>query len=197
MDKFNNKYRIPPARAQWWDYGWDASYFITICTRMRRHFFGKVIDHQMVLSDLGKIADDCWRKITDHARNVELGPYVVMPNHVHGIVNLVGNATAFKFVPLPESGSNAAIDNGEFPKTIGQIRFRNPGKNTISTIIGGYKSAVSKDAAKEGVDFGWQSRFHDHIIRDAEECPRIADYILNNPARWKGDKFYSDPDDPE
>lgn len=190
MDKYKNKYRIPSARAQWWDYGWDGSYFITICTRLRRHFFGKVIDDKMVLSDLGKIAYECWREITDHASNIELGSYVVMPNHVHGILNLHTNNMPFKSVPPQLLDAEAMEQGGEFPKTIGQLRFRNPGKNTVSSIIGGYKSAVSKQAAKEGFDFGWQSRFHDHIIRNAEEYQRISDYIVNNPARWNKDKFY-------
>jgi REP element-mobilizing transposase RayT len=192
MDKFRNKYRIPSARAQWWDYGWDGSYFITICTRKRRHQFGEIIDDRMIFSDVGKIADECWRKITDHSVNVELGAHVVMPNHVHGILNLHNNATPFKSVPL-ESVDAAAIEQAaEFPETIGHMRLRKPGKNTVSTMIGGFKSAVSKEAAKVGLHFGWQSRFYDHIIRDAEEYQRITDYILNNPATWKKDKFYGE-----
>ncbi len=195
MDKYRNKYRIPPARAQWWDYGWDASYFITICTRPRWHFFGSIVDDKMVLSDIGKIADDCWHEICDHAKNVQLGPHVVMPNHVHGILNLINNAAPFTFVPPELANHEATGQGGEFPKTIGQMRFQNPGKNTLSTIIGSYKSAVSNQARKTETDFRWQSRFHDHIIRDAAEYQRIANYIRNNPSRWKGDKFYSHPND--
>ena len=196
MDRYRNKYRIPPARAQWWDYGWDASYFITICTRRRWHFFGKIVDDAMVLSDIGKIADDCWREITGHAKNVGLGPYVVMPNHVHDILNLINNAAPFKSVPPEQDDHEASAQAGEFPKTIGRMRFQNPGRNTISTIIGGYKSAVSNKARKTEPRFGWHSRFHDHIIRDADEYQRIANYIQNNPSRWNKDKFYSHPDAP-
>ena len=71
------------------------------------------------------------------------------------------------------------------------MRFQNPGKNTISTIIGGYKSAVSAKAHCLQADFKWQSRFHDHIIRNEDEYQRIAEYILDNPANWNEDKFYS------
>jgi hypothetical protein len=91
---------------------------------------------------------------------------------------------------MPDSGSDHEKDQVALTKTIGQMRFRNPGKNTVSSIIGGYKSAVSNQIAKTGIDFGWQSRFHDHIIRDAEEYERIGNYIRNNPAAWKEDKFY-------
>jgi REP element-mobilizing transposase RayT len=193
MDKFRNKYRIPSARAQWWDYGWDGSYFITICTWKRRHLFGKIIDDQMIFSDLGKIADECWQKITEHAANVELGAHVVMPNHVHGILNLHNHTVPFKCVPPEFNDAEAIGQAGEFAQSIGQMRLRKPGKNTVSTIIGGYKSAVSKEAGKAGLQCSWQSRFHDHIIRDAEEHQRITDYILNNPATWKKDKFYGEP----
>jgi REP element-mobilizing transposase RayT len=69
-------------------------------------------------------------------------------------------------------------------------RFQNPGKNTISSIVGSYKSAVTKHARRLGFDFGWQTRFHDHIIRDDAEYQRINDYIESNPANWAKDKFY-------
>ncbi|MEX2231999.1 MAG: hypothetical protein WD824_07565, partial [Cyclobacteriaceae bacterium] len=178
MDKYKNKYRIPSARAQWWDYGWDAAYFVTICTRCRECFFGDIHDDQMVLSTAGKIADSCWLEIIDHAKNVELGPYVVMPNHVHGILILTGNQAPFKFVPIerfvPFVETRHALslptdqDPDQPPKTIGQLRFQNPGKNTISAIIGGYKSEVSGKTHPLQSDFGWQTCFHDHIIRDEE-----------------------------
>lgn len=193
MDKFKGKYRIPPTRATWWDYGWDGSYFITINTKDREHFFGAVVNDKMELSEAGKIADTHWRNLPLHAKNIELGPHVVMPNHVHGILNLKGNARPFHFVPFidPFVETREALS---LQKTIGQMRFRNPGKNTISTIIGGYKSVVSKYAHLAGFDFEWQSRFHDHLIRSKEEYERISEYIINNPARWKQDKFYSPPD---
>jgi putative transposase len=149
----------------------------------------------MIFSELGKIADKCWRKITNHSTNVELGAHVVMPNHVHGILNLQNHTAPFKSVP-PELVDEEAVEQAaEFPETIGHMRLRKPGKNTVSTIIGGYKAAVSKEAAKAGLHFGWQSRFHDHIIRNAEQYHRITDYILNNPVLWEKDKFYGDPKD--
>ncbi len=75
-------------------------------------------------------------------------------------------------------------------KTIGQQRFQNQGKNTLSSIVGSYKSAITKHANRLGFNFAWQSRFHDHIIRDQESYERIRKYIINNPANWDKDKFY-------
>lgn len=183
--KFQNKYRIPSARAPWWDYGQDAAYFVTMCTKDRKHFFGDVVNGIMKLSHVGIIADLLWNEIKNHADNIELDEYVVMPNHVHGIVILNGNrvgtggrdnaCVVSTAVPVPESPA--------------QSRFQNQGKNTLSSIIGSYKSAVSRHAHRLGFEFEWQSRFHDHIIRNEEEYHRIANYISLNPKKWNEDKF--------
>lgn len=69
-------------------------------------------------------------------------------------------------------------------------RFRNQGKNTISSMVGSYKSAVTKKCNENNFPFGWQSRFHDHIIPDNDEFNRIRNYIANNPANWEQDKFF-------
>ncbi len=76
-------------------------------------------------------------------------------------------------------------------QTIGQKRFQNQGKNTISSIIGSYKSAVTKHARRLGYEFAWQSRFYDHIIRDNNSFAKISEYIIDNPKNWKGDQFYN------
>jgi len=76
------------------------------------------------------------------------------------------------------------------PKTPGQKRFQNQGKNTISSIIGGYKSAVSRHAHRLGFEFQWQDRFWDHVIRDNAESERIQNYIINNPSKWHEDNFF-------
>ena len=86
MDKFQNKYRIPSARAPFWDYGWNASYFVTICTHNHIFYFGDIGEEEMVLSDVGEIALQCWLEIPEHFPFVKLDTFVIMPNHVHGIV---------------------------------------------------------------------------------------------------------------
>jgi REP element-mobilizing transposase RayT len=85
-DKLINKYRIASARLKDWDYGSNAAYFITICTAKREHFFGGIIDGEMILNDIGQIADECWLAIPDHFPFVNLGNHVIMTNHVHGII---------------------------------------------------------------------------------------------------------------
>src|SRR5690625_1137102 len=86
MNTFKNKYRIASARAPFWDYGWNAAYFVTICTQNRECWFGEISDGVMDLSPTGHIANSCWYGISDHFPLVELGVHIIMPNHVHGIV---------------------------------------------------------------------------------------------------------------
>ncbi len=204
MDLYQNKYRIPSARAQWWNYGWNAAYFITICTANRECLLGNVSDGKMQLSRAGVIADICWHEIKNHAHNIELGEFVIMPNHIHGILILNADddsAENTAVVPAAvETGHALSLHNHppqnpparqiQPQKTIGQERFQNIGKNTISSIVGSYKSAVTKHANRLGIETGWQPRFHDHIIQNPQEYERITDYILNNPAKWEEDKFY-------
>ncbi|MDT0685077.1 transposase [Autumnicola psychrophila] len=85
-DKFRNKYRIPSARLQTWDYSWNAAYFVTICTHNRQNFFGKISDAKMQLSEIGTISHQFWNEIPNHFPFIQLGEFIAMPNHIHGII---------------------------------------------------------------------------------------------------------------
>lgn len=187
--KFQNRYRIASARAPWWDYGQDAAYFVTICTGDRKHFFGDVVNGDMKLSHVGIIADILWHEIKNHAKNIELGEYVVMPNHVHGILVLNGNAVSIETTHAVSIETTHALSLQSINQTPAQSRFKNQGKNTLSSIIGSYKSAVTRHSHRLGYEFEWQPRFHDHIIRNEEEYQRISAYIKANPSKWNEDKF--------
>ena len=207
MVKYQNKYRSESARATWWNYGWAGAYFITICTKNRNHYFGEIVSekfNKMNLSNCGVLADIFWHEIKNHAKNVELGAFVVMPNHIHGILILTtdsdsdsvvvgtGHALSLHALSLPPPPTTNEFENAnQNPnKSIAQNRFQNQGKNTVSSIVGSYKSAVTKHANRLGFGFGWQTRFHDHIIRNDAEYQRINDYIESNIANWKNDKFF-------
>jgi REP element-mobilizing transposase RayT len=200
-DKFQNKYRIPSARLQNWDYASEGAYFITICTKDRIHFFGEIVNGKMNLSQVGVIADLMWYEIKNHAKNIELGEFVIMPNHIHGILILNGmddvtNVTTDVVTDVVEKRHAFSLPvtipaTTPEPKTIGQQRFQNQGKNSISSIIGSYKSAVTKHTNRLEFKFAWQTSFYDHIIRDAQSFENIQNYIANNPANWGKDKFCS------
>jgi len=189
MKKYQNKYRISSARAQWWDYGWNGAYFITICTAERKHFFGEVINGKMMLSHVGVIVDILWHEIPHRLPFVELGDFVVMPNHVHGILILnkpdiveTLHATSLRR-DHPETLHATSLPKNERMAEI------SPDPGSVSTIIRSYKSAVTKHANRLGLEHGWQPRFHDRIIRDDAAYQRISDYIVANPENWDKDQF--------
>jgi len=187
-DKFRNKYRIPSARAQWWDYGWNGAYFITICTAHRKHFFGEIVDGKMNLSPVGVMADIFWHEIRSHTQFVELGDFVVMPNHIHGIL-ILDKPEIVPGTDTVETLHATSLQATSPPKNE-QMAKISPKADSVSVILRSYKSAVTKHANRLGFENGWQTRFHDHIIRDDAEYQRIADYIANNPGNWRDDKFY-------
>jgi REP element-mobilizing transposase RayT len=222
-DKFQNTYRIASARLPGWDYGWNAPYFVTICTKDRECFFGEIVNGEMNLSKTGVIADLMWYEIKNHAKGVELGEFIVMPNHVHGIITLNGDSGvqndhpdstvetthALSLPQIDQPGPNdirgdshpvettpaLSLQSKQSPivesqKTPAQQRFQNQGKNTLSSIVGGYKAAVTKHANRLKLDFAWQPRFYDHIIRDEQSFRTISNNILNNPQSWAQDKFF-------
>lgn len=193
MDKFQNKYRIASARLQNWDYGSNGSYFITICTQNREHFFGDIADGIMHLNEIGRLAEKFWLEIPDHFPFIELGNFVVMPNHTHGI--LIINKGVKKDIM-----DTRLIAYPQYHSTENQNPTKQPGgfagnKNpmfheNISRIIRWYKGRCSFEIRKIHADFAWQSLFHDHIIRDAQSFERIQTYIENNPKNWGKDKFH-------
>jgi REP element-mobilizing transposase RayT len=209
MDKFLDRFRIGSTRLQKWDYRWKGAYFITILCKNREHYFGEILNGKMKLSGIGIIADILWYEIKNHAKNVDLGAFVIMPNHIHGILilnewidNIGGDETialtrdveTTHALSLPPQPLQTEQKTPEIPpeqaKTIGQKRFQKQGKNSVSSIIGSYKSAVSKHAHRLGFDFDWQERFYDNIIRDEDSFHNISKYIFNNTANWKDDRFY-------
>lgn len=193
-EKFQNKYRIPSARMQNWDYGSNARYFITICTAHRDCFFGEIVEtqnltspYQMQLSEIGKIANQCWNEIPIHFPFVELGNFIVMPNHVHGIIiinkplNDIGDAIGDAIVETQNFASLSIPDNHN--------KF-GPQSQNLASIVRGFKIGVTKFARNNNIDFAWQPRYHDHIIRNDSSFRRISDYITNNPLKWANDKFF-------
>lgn len=186
MEKYKNKYRIASSRASWWDYSWNAAYFITICTQNRAHYFGEIINQKMQLSSVGILADVFWHEMKNHSKHIELDAFVVMPNHIHGI--LIIDSTENEDNIVAERRHALSLQN---ELTIGQQRFQNQGNNSVSSLIGSYKSAVTKHANRLNLENGWQTRFHDHIIRNDAEFNRISNYIECNIANWKVDKFFN------
>jgi putative transposase len=183
-EKFKEKYRISSARLPLWNYNSAAAYFVTICTHNRTHFFGEVVGGEVQLTEIGLVVRDEWLK-TPGIRpdmNMDLDEFVVMPNHFHGIIGIGEN----KF----NTGGmdNNCRDAMHGVSTVAENQF-GPQRKNLASIIRGFKSAVTTYARKNNIEFAWQSRFYDHIIRDNDSYLRIREYIRNNPLRWDEDKY--------
>ena len=196
-EKFRNKYRIPSARLKNWDYANNGTYFITICTKEMKHFFGKVAEEKMDLNVAGKMAEEYWLEIGTQFPFVELGSFQIMPNHVHGIL-IVNNSAAETRLIASKNPVDTQFTELKVPSVpteldgIGGITGENNPMlgDSISKIIRWYKGRCTFEIRKVNSKFGWHPRFHDHIIRNSVSFERIQNYIEENPIRWSEDKFY-------
>lgn len=193
-EKFQNKYRIPSARAAWHDYN-GGIYFITICTHQRENYFGEIIvdengEPKMNLSEIGKITDDCIAKMETIHNDITVPLWVLMPNHIHLIVTVESS-----FVETPYYDVSTNCDNpmettdGRKNEKMQEIA-NNCGR--LSHIISRFKTAVTKIAREDNIPFAWQTRFHDHIVRNMDELNGISAYIENNIAKWASDELNND-----
>ena len=207
-EKFHNIYRVLSVRLQNWDYGSNGAYFITICTQNREQLFGEIENGKMILNEIGKQAETCFHEIPVHFPFVELGNFVVMPNHVHAIIILnkpaitVGNTgddtvetRLIASLSLPEQSTTPSpesffVETYESPKSGGFAGCKNPMiHDNLSRIIRWYKGRTTFESRKIHTDFAWQPRYHDHIIRNATSFEKIQNYIAKNPLNWNEDKF--------
>lgn len=165
-----------------YDYSQNGFYFVTICTENRRMFFGNIEwwtpeypAPRMQLSKLGEIVEKYWQEIPNHFNNVQLDEFIIMPNHIHGIIliNIRNEA-------VPRSYG------GKYP----QMSKISPLSKSLSSIVGSFKSVVTKNINLQFPElrFSWQSRFHDRIIRNWQELEKIRKYIIENPDNWKDDR---------
>ena len=160
----------------------QGSYFITICTKNRECFFGHISNLYIEFSTLGKIARQLWMNIPDTFHGVRLDEFVIMPNHVHGIITIekIYRQTTCRNTPR-RVPTTKHIRNGLQPLS----------KNSLSSIINHYKGGVTKYCRKNKLEFfEWQPRFYDRVIRDHKELYRIRQYIRNNPKKWIQEKNY-------
>lgn len=162
--KYKGKYRIPPARLIGWDYRTTAPYFVTICTAHRQHYFGKIVAGSMQFTTLGMYANERISKMAEFSAHIELINHVVMPNHVHLLLELQNDTQEHQ------------------PNRFGPLL-----KKSLSSAMNHYKGRVTKFANSKSIAFGWQTRFHDHIVRDSDSYQTIFDYITNNPQQWNTD----------
>ena len=170
-------------RLQGYDYSQVGLYFITICTFEKQHLFGKITNGKMILNAFGNIAQNEWVKTTEIRQNIDMLEYIIMPNHMHGIILINDNDDGRGTVHRAPTYRAPTVE-----------RFGKPTSNTIPTIVRGYKSTVTKQINMLRQTPGapvWQRNYYEHIIRDEKSYFEIAEYIRYNPLKWRDDKYYA------
>lgn len=186
-------------RLKGWDYSWEGLYYVTICAENQEYFFGNSFHGKMILSDIGKIAQKYWLAIPHHFDNAFLDRFVIMPNHIHGIVVINNN--------LNNRGNDFSLGNGDNEQNFVYRRRRDetmprpyrgkypylskisPKPKSLPTIIGSYKSMVKNWCNNNCYQyFQWQGRYFDHVIRNEKSLHNIRQYIINNPKNWGKDR---------
>jgi REP element-mobilizing transposase RayT len=182
MEKFKQKYTIKSARLENYDYSQNGLYFVTICTKDREELFGEIMNEKMILNDAGKIVQDEWLKTPIIRKNVFLDAWVIMPNHLHIIIEINNQLSD----DIPTRGRDAlqcvSTGDAQYGNKFG------PQINNLASIIRGFKGVVTKRVHMCNFYFHWQPRFYDHIIRNDESLNKIREYIIKNPQMWERDR---------
>ena len=174
-------------RLKEWDYAEPGAYFVTICTYRRVHLFGRVVDGVMELNEFGEIVRACWDELPTHFPRVELDAFVVLPNHIHGIIVIIADDIV---------GATHASP----------LHPRGPAPHSLGAIVGSFKSAVTRriNVLRETPGARvWQRNYWEHIIRNAVRANgrsplhAIRRYIVYNPARWAWDRYNPDAVGPD
>ena len=164
-EPIQSKPRLPErknVRASFHNYC-GGNYFITICTKDKKHYFGRINNGEMHLSKIGLFAAQALAELPTHYRYSQVPLFVVMPNHIHAIVCVE--------TPVGHPASLPAQ------------------RTALGVIVGGFKQSVTAYARRNDIEFAWQKRYHDHIIRDIADGNNISDYIQNNVVKWDTDCF--------
>lgn len=181
LSQFPNRKSL---RLSGYDYSADGGYFITICTHNRHLLFGEIVESTMKINALGMIVMEEWLRSGLIRRECVLDEFVVMPNHIHGIVLITGaQGPPFAQTPNPIVGAQSLAPLRRRPRSVG-------------TLVAGYKSAVTTRYKQQ---FGphanpiWQRSYYDHVIRNERDLNAIREYIRNNPLQWALDKENPNP----
>ena len=194
------------------DYRERGAYFVTVCTHERRHLLGEVAGGMLRLNEVGRVVAACWDDLPRHYHGIELDAFVVMPNHIHGIIVLAGTPDVGDAAPGAQNESvvrarERATQVSPLPGRNGDTRGtgpepRGPTRGSLGVIIGSFKASVTRrigELARADATFTlpapplWQRNYYEHILRDDAQLDRARRYILENPARWAEDPENANP----
>lgn len=161
-----------------YDYSQEGAYFVTICTQDRKCVLGDIIDGQMKLNKYGRIVEQCWCNLVSHYTGIELDTFVVMPNHVHGIIVITGDVNVIK-----------NVGEGFKPSPTDTNRM-NTKSHDLTEIVRAFKTFSARKINGERNTKGqkvWQRNYFEHIVRNEKSLNKIREYIYNNARNWQDD----------
>lgn len=181
-----------PNRKKGYDYSSNGWYYITIVTKDRINHFGKIVNGQMILNEYGLIVQKYFNEINDHFHYAIVDEFVIMPNHIHGIIQIDNYVGGDGDVVSVWNAIWETVEDADLRPLRRSIRKTNHPDRTkmkLSKIIHGFKSSVTRTINRKHINykFAWQRSYHDHIIRDENDYKRIKIYIRNNPINWGKD----------
>ncbi len=198
---FNGKYRVKTARADWIDYN-NGDFFVTICTKNRSHYFGHIDNGEIYLTSIGLYTLEAIQNIQKHNPYCEVLGFVIMPNHIHLILSItdIREMHKNKVAPTQVETQYIASQNKNISQietqyiaslqSQSQMRIISKQRSLLARTIANFKSAVTRYASAQKIEFGWQSRYHDAFIRNQAMMNQIADYVDNNVVRWATDCYF-------
>ncbi|MEM9276178.1 MAG: transposase [Cyanobacteria bacterium P01_F01_bin.143] len=173
-----------------YDYSRSGLYFVTICTYQKLNWFGEIRDDKICLNQIGKIVAREWLRSSEIRQEIELDEWVVMPNHLHGImiINQSNNDGNIRKLTDPNTNNLGAHSDAHSGASLAPLRERKP--CSLSSFVAGFKSAVTKQVREicQEPDFRlWQRNYYESVIRDRQQLNNVRRYIINNPLCWKED----------
>lgn len=178
-----NTHHRKSIRLKEYDYTNANWYYVTICSLNKENVFSKVANNKVVLNDIGLIVQEEWLRTKEIRKNIDLDDYVIMPNHIHGIIII-----EYDLNELNNNGDDCRDTMHRVPT---DRTFGSPIPNSLSTIIGAFKAAATRRISKtlKSHQSIWQRNFYEHIIRNDDDLYRIRKYIQLNPLKWNLDEY--------
>ncbi len=180
-------------RLKEYDYSFPGWYYVTICTYNRTNLFGRAIHGKIVLNNLGTKVEEEWLKTKQIRANVDLDYYVIMPNHLHGLIIIEQSVENVTIKGRGELNSPTNNNPGHIQYAPTNYKLKSQSQ-TLGAIVRGFKSSVTKNLRELSGDAElriWQRNYYEHVVRNELDLHNIRQYIQNNPLKWELDEYYS------
>jgi len=195
LEDNSKKHQRKSIRLSEYDYSIPNWYYITLCTHERRNLFGNIKNGKMILNEFGNVVEEEWIRTKEIRKYVDLDYYVIMPNHLHGIIIIEqsnDDVGAAHELGRGELNSPTLDNTGRMQYAPTNDKFKSP-SHTLGAIVRGFKSSLIKRLRELSGNPElkiWQRNYYEHIIRNELDLQNIRQYITLNPLKWENDEYF-------